>query len=96
MIKKLTYKELQNAPPNSMLRAGNYILATSPYNEYEHEFQIIRWVAVRGQIDDYAIYYGSLKDTDAWIVKHGTKVHNTAFIREIVPCSDEAFKRYRH
>lgn len=55
----------------------------------------VRWVAVRGGIDDWAIYYHLETYSVEYVSKHGDKCHTKEIIRELVPCDDEAFKRYR-
>jgi len=56
----------------------------------------LRWVAVRGGIADWAIYcHFSDKNWD-WIRDSGDKVTMENHIRKLVPCTDEAFKRYRY
>lgn len=61
------------------------------------------WVAVRGQIHDWAIYYaiGDKKNLELhWpferIAECGDKIHSPSDIKELVACTDEAFKMYRH
>ena len=54
----------------------------------------LTWVAQRGNIYDWAIYYGDNDDL-TWVKEHGDKLYNTITIRELVPCDDEAFKMYR-
>lgn len=56
----------------------------------------LRWVAVRGGIHDWAIYCGLATNTDGYIRDVGDKIHNEMTIRSLVPCTDEAFKMYRH
>ncbi len=59
----------------------------------------IRWVATRGGIHDWAIYYHLIdwiNWTDEMIKKNGDKMHNEKSIKKCVPCDDEAFAMYRH
>lgn len=58
----------------------------------------IKWVAVRGVINDWAIYLDnpfepedSYQDVSNW----GDKLHNRETIKKLVPCDDEALERYR-
>lgn len=56
---------------------------------------LLRWVAVRGGISDWAIYaYWNDWDWEA-IRSSGDKVRADDVIRRLVPCTDEAFARYR-
>lgn len=55
------------------------------------------WVAVRGDIHDWAIYCGWAEDnSELSIIQHGDKVHSEQNIRKLVKCDDEAFNWYRH
>ena len=56
----------------------------------------IRWIAKVGSANDWAIYYHKPDMTDAFIKAHGIKVKDEANIRKLVPCTDEALKKYRH
>ena len=55
----------------------------------------LRWVAVRGDIHDWAIYAHLSIYTVEWIMKHGDKVCQKENIKKLVPCTDEAFALYR-
>jgi hypothetical protein len=63
----------------------------------------IRWVAVRGNAPDWAIYAMAKRETmgffsfpsDDRIAEEGDKVFDEAVIRLLVPCDDEALARYR-
>ena len=56
----------------------------------------LRWVAVRGGIHDWTIYcHLSGWDKD-WIRANGDKVCGEEHIKKLVPCDDEAFKKYRY
>ena len=71
----------------------------------------VRWVAIRGGIEDWAIYHSlnanlcpfpnldnpcHLEATADQIANHGAKMHRDEIIRQWVPCDDEAFGWYRH
>lgn len=58
--------------------------------------ELIRWVAVRGGIHDWAIYADLAHASESYIKAHGTKVHSENNIKKLVPCDDEAFNMYRH
>jgi hypothetical protein len=57
--------------------------------------RILRWVAVRGGIHDWAIYINWDCKTEEEVVCYGDKVHTEANIKKLVPCTDEAYKMYR-
>jgi len=56
----------------------------------------LRWVAVRGGIEDWAIYCDFSYKNNEWIKQWGDKIHSEKHIRLLVPCDDEAFALYRH
>ena len=56
----------------------------------------IRWVATRGDIHDWAIYYGRPEQSEESIRHTGDKFFSADKIRNLVECDDEAFKMYRY
>lgn len=66
--------------------------------------KIVRWVAVRGYISDWCIFcenphyqgteweFCSFED----IKNRGDKLCSENSIKKLVPCTDEAFNRYRY
>ena len=58
--------------------------------------KLLRWVACRGGIWDWAIYAHFADNTDEWIQNHGDKVHDNRNIKKCIECDDEAFAMYRH
>ncbi len=93
MSDQLTLQQLKDMDPHKIFgfKAGKTMGRT------------FMWVAKRGQIDDWAIYtsLNSIPMVDFWagdkdgIAKHGQKLTDSMLIRELVPCTDEAYKRYR-
>ena len=58
----------------------------------------IKWVAVRGVINDWAIYLDNpFEPEDSYqdVANWGDKLHNRETIKKLVPCDDEALERYR-
>ena len=55
----------------------------------------LKWVAVRGYIHDWAIYYHYEFSKEEYVRDHGDKCFTKKVIRELVPCDDEAFAMYR-
>lgn len=56
----------------------------------------VRWIAKVGDGHyDWAIYYHHANRTVEWIKTNGDKVTTESIIRELVPCTDEAFAHYR-
>ena len=61
--------------------------------------KMIKWVAVRGNIHDWAIYtdnpYSPQYSFEA-VRNIGDKISSEENIRKLVPCTDEAFEMYRY
>ena len=76
-----------------------------------YKYVKVNWVAVRGNITDWAIYHSldsnlepdgfldglnHLKASPERIARAGAKLHNVAKIKEFVPSDEEVFDNYRH
>ena len=83
----LTLQKLKELPP------GVFATGTGTYPELHHG--PIRWVAVRGGIHDWALYYHHEYHTMEYVRDHGDKSFTKRIIRELVPCDDEAWEMYR-
>jgi hypothetical protein len=59
-------------------------------------YRDFRWIAIRGGIADWAIYYDRTTNNMDWVRNYGAKMLNPEKIRELVPCEDEAFEMYRY
>ena len=56
----------------------------------------LRWIAVRGGGHfDWAIYCHFADKDIEWIKRQGDKVRFEKHIRRLVPCDDEAYRKYR-
>jgi hypothetical protein len=55
----------------------------------------LRWVAVRGDIHDWAVYIQGNGWTEEQVQRMGDKVHNRETVKKLVPCYDEALAMYR-
>ena len=55
----------------------------------------VRWVAVRGDIHDWTIYYHHAHHSEQFVCRSGDKCFTTEVIKELVPCDEEAFGMYR-
>lgn len=59
----------------------------------------IKWVAVRGNIHDWAIYssnpYSQNQEFED-VLRVGDKVHDKDTVKKLVPCDEEALEMYRH
>lgn len=56
----------------------------------------LKWVAVRGQIHDWAIYVGTNDHSDRYIAEMGNKIQDNTNISKLVICTQEALDMYRH
>ena len=61
-----------------------------------HKEGAIRWVAKKGGVVDWAIYYHKAEYDMEYVAAHGDKCFTKEVIRELVECTDEVFKRYRY
>ena len=60
--------------------------------------KVIKWVAVRGNIYDWAIYTDNpfIPQVSFFGVRDwGDKLHNREAVKKLVPCDEEALKMYR-
>ena len=56
----------------------------------------IRWVAYKDTGPEWSIYYHRLDYSLDEIAKTGDKMVTEEVIRELVPCTDEVFEKYRY
>jgi len=87
--KKLTLDELKEMKPGQIIKKGEGV-----YPELWQKGDL-RWVAVRGGIEDWAIYYHSTNHGYDYITDFGDKIYDEKIIRKLVPCTDEAWGMYR-
>jgi hypothetical protein len=90
----LTIQKLKDMEPGTIIAQG-----TCMDNEYginaTRSGRLLRWVAVRGGIHDWTIYYHWASESLEFVKAHGDKLFNLDTIRRLVPCDDEAFEIYR-
>lgn len=55
----------------------------------------VRWIAVRGEVDDWAIYYGPRHYTDRQLEVEGSKLYDKRWIRRVIHITEQAYRRYR-
>jgi hypothetical protein len=84
----MTIKDLVEMEPGHLIKQGVV------QNDYLYH-KPVRWVAVRGRIHDWAIYYDKEENSFEWIRNHGNKCFTETVIRELVPCDDAAMRMYR-
>jgi hypothetical protein len=74
------------------------IVPNSPEGVYMTDKRIgdpLLWVAKCGRINDWAIYIHWEENGETYVLNHGDKVRYREHIKKLVPCTDEAFKKYR-
>lgn len=91
----LTLKDLKAMQPGLIFATGTAVDGPLGIN-MTRSYKMLRWVAVRGGIWDWAIYCHWEDKSVYWIRDSGDKVTNKETIRALVPCDDEAFKMYRY
>lgn len=94
-MKILSLQQLKDMQPNTIFATGE--TSVEDYWDNSKEMQI-NWIAVRGGIHDWAIYYQLVEKnwSDSEIRNMGEKMHNEVSIKKCVSYDDEAFKMYRH
>lgn len=85
----LTKEMLEAMPPDT-------IFATGVVNEPGLYIAPVRWLAVRGGIWDWAIYYHKEESSMEFVRDHGDKCFTEEIIKKLVPCNEDAFKMYRY
>lgn len=89
MSDKLTVEKLSKMKPHEIIAKG----IIDDKNVYDKP---IRWVAKRGYVNDWVIYYGEKEKTEKEILARGFKLVERKFIEKLVPCTTEAYKKYRY
>ncbi len=94
----LTIAALDSMRPGTVFSRGEIVDSPEGYN-VGATGTMLKWVAVRGDIHDWAIYTDnpwepkeSFEEVQDW----GEKVHSEKDIRKLVLCDDGAFALYRY
>ena len=74
---------------------GDQIIAQGVTSNPRLYSEPVRWVAVRGGIWDWALYYHLEEKSYQFVKTQGDKCFTEEVIKELVPCDDEAFGMYR-
>jgi hypothetical protein len=101
ITKELTEDDLKNLPPGIFAYGKIENSPEGVYMARTNLGEMLIWAAVRGDIADWTIYVarvgnGLIEDQALATASFGDKVHTNSYIRKLVPCTDEAFKRYRY
>lgn len=73
----------------------NMVLATGVVTEPSLYSDPIRWVAVKGWGDDWAIYYHKAIYEIVLVREQGDKINEANLIQNLVPCTQEVLDKYR-
>ena len=96
-MNKLTLQQLKDMKPGIFAK-GDIVDSPNGIN-VANTGKFIKWVAVRGDIPDWAIYtdnpYMPQMDFES-VASMGDKIHSPESIKKLVPCDEEAFKMYRN
>jgi hypothetical protein len=90
----LTLKQLEDMPVQTKFATGECIDSPEGINMMGSE-KMLRWVAVRGGVADWAIYCHFTDHSIEEVAAEGDKVIWEEHIKKLVPCTDEAYLRYR-
>jgi len=91
----LTLKKLKAMKPHEVIASGTVSDNPTGIN-MTNSGKLLKWVAVRGVIYDWAIYCLWADYSEDYIKRRGDKVHMEEHIKKLVPCSKLAFEMYRH
>ena len=84
----LTIENLKEMEPGTIIATG------VTQNDYLYHLPV-RWVAKRGRIHDWAIYYDKEEKSQSEVENCGNKCFTEAVIKELVPCDEAAMRMYR-
>jgi len=84
----LTIEDLKEMEPGTIIATG------VTENDYLYH-KPVRWVAKRGRVHDWAIYYDKEEKNQFEVENWGNKCFTEAVIKELVPCDDAAMRMYR-
>lgn len=91
----LTFKSFLKIPSGKVFAQGE-IVDSSEGLHMARTGRLLKWVAVKGYIDDWCIYTGFADKSFDFINRSGDKVHDKSNIQKVVPCDEDVFKKYRH
>ena len=91
----LILEDLKNMEPKAIIAKGEALDSPIGIN-MTNSGKMLRWIAVRGVIHDWCIYCYFANKSYEWIRGFGDKVRTEETIKRLVPCSIEAFEKYRY
>lgn len=93
----LTQETINGMNPGDIIAKGE--VENSPDGVYMTEHNknhMMRWIAIVGEANDWAIYIDWAHKDWLSITKHGDKVRSIKNIKQIINCDSEARESYRH
>ena len=90
----LTLQILKDMDPHTIFATGITVDNRTGINMSNSD-KLLRWIAKRGGIHDWAIYIHFNTYTVDDVARNGDKVSGKENIKKLVPCDDEAFEMYR-
>lgn len=91
----LTLQKLKDMDPDTVFATGFTKDGYDAVNMYG-KGQDLKWVATRGEADDWAIYVAPADWEDLRVKQMGDKVSNRESIKKLVPCDDQVLEMYRN
>lgn len=88
-MKKLTLDELKKMQPYTIFARGNGLIPEL------NKDKKVKWIALRGYIHDWAIYYDEENKSEENIRDWGDKIYNKEVVKRLVPCDGEASSMYK-
>lgn len=90
----LSVEALKAMPKGTVFARGE--MEDSPYGlNMTGSGKMLRWIAKRGDIHDWAIYTHWAINPWEYIAERGDKVRDPHNIKRLIPCDDDAFDMYR-
>lgn len=89
-MSELKLKELEEMTPHTIFKRGVI------QNPEIYEGKPIRWLAKKGTVTDWVIYYHDAEHDESYVKAHGYKLVERPQIENLVPCTDEVYKKYRY
>ena len=93
----MTFEEFTKLPPGEIFASG--ILPNTPEGLYMTDTcvgDMLRWVAKKGQANDWAIYVHWSRYSIDYVASYGDKVTMRDHILLCVPCDEKMLSYYRY
>lgn len=93
-VDPFTLQDLIDLHPDQIFAKGEMIDSAEGIN-ISNTGQMLKWIAKKGAVNDWAIYCHFATADDLFILRLGTKVTDKSNIRKCVPCTDNVLSKYR-